>query len=265
MAMKRKRVYGGPSVYKRRRTGGRKSAFFKRRARPSATLTGQSSRGLSFGYKHKRLNIRRYKNTLYRGTDYKTHYRSAQDLQFVATTNVATDSANGYLIRGTRINFWTAAGGAYPSNVGGSVPVFDSDIIVRGGYLRLALVNENVTETVRARVFLMKANKFPNNTVITSGTMANIPTTWDPSIFAGWREFGKVVLTREMIMPPSGVPFEVFYRLPIIKYDQDDYVTNGGYCYWWIACVSKMSAITALVANVRITYSFNLTFCGDAQ
>lgn len=252
-------------VVKRRRTGNRKSRFFKRSARRVTSITGQASRGTSFGFRPRRLNIRKFKNHLWNDTIYKTHFRSAFDQQFVATTATVTNQALGYLIRGTTPNFWVNTGGAYPSNIGGAIPTFDSDIIIRGGFLRIALVNESQVETCRVRVFLMKSNKFPNNSVITSATMSNIPTTWDPSVFAGFREFGKVILMREMILPPVGNPFEVFFKLPVQKLDQDDYVTNAGNTYYWIACVSKMTAISALTAPIRVTYSHNLTFVGDAQ
>lgn len=270
MAYKRKRVYAGPISFKRRRTGVRKARLFRSRrfGNRNGFLSGQTSRGSGFGFRRRRFRPSALKRRLWNDTLYTTHYRSLLDHDYsIATTN-AYSLANGFLFKAIQDPFWQAVGGAAPANQGGAVPDFRDDITLRGGLIRAALCNDSAQGyTIRARIFLMKSNKYPNNNIFTGPALLNIGTMFDPSVFPGFREFGKVIAFRETFLLPQSAPFEFTHRLGVQKVDQDDWVTNYGSAYYWMVIVSNCnnpSILPVAAQNVRFVWSHNLTFSADA-
>jgi len=240
----------------RKRYRGRGTSILGNVSKPSAVIQ----------FKRRRFRPKAYKRRIWNDTLYTTHFRSVLDNAFVAQTQLQTARANGFVVQAVQAPFWQVAGGAQPANVGGSVPDFSNDITLRGGLIRVSCTNESNVDTIRVKVFLVKTNKFPNNTIITTANMTNISSMWDPTVVAGNREYGKVIYAREAMLMPDSQPFECFYKLGVQKIDQDDWVTNYGNAYTWLVLICKMNIteFVAAVQNVRVVWSHNLSFSGDA-
>lgn len=269
--LKRKRTSALPRWgAKRRRT-----TRYKRvghRGRRTSTITGQSGFAKSFGYRGRRVRPRTWKRMLWRDTLQMSHYRSAFDTaNALAAPLAVTSNSLPYLIPALpNVGFWTAAGGAQQIDAGVGPPNFLGDVTIRGGMIRLALTNESVTEAVRVRCWLLRSNKNPD-----LGRIPIAPTTvstmFDPSIVPDFDEFGRIVMMREMTLLPVSNPMEIFYRLPIQKVDQAEYLQTsptiaGGSQFYWYVLVSRMSLISNLIAPViRAVSSHNLSFAADAD
>lgn len=278
MAYYRKRkvsVVSGRNVRGRRTSTGRVRFSRARRSRFSrraTTITGQSGVGKSFGYRSRRIRPRKWKRILWRDTLANSHYRSTFDItNSLAAPLATTAGAIPYLIQALPpVGFWTVGGGVQQLDVGVGPPAFTGDLVIRGGMIRLGLANESTVEAVRARVWLLKSNKNPDfSKVVVNPTL--VSSMWDPSLSPDFDEFGRVVLMREMTLLPVSNPLEIFYRLPVQKIDQAEYLQTsptiiGGSQYYWYVVVSRMTLVNNLVAPaLRAVSSHSLSFSGDVN
>lgn len=244
---------------------------FSRRGGRTSTITGQSGVAKSFGFRSRRVRPRVYRRMLWRDTLNATHYRSAFDILNVNNAPATVTNANAALYQALPGNgFWLVSGGLQAYDTGITPPLFTGDITIRGGLIRCALANESINDSVRVKVYLIWANKNPDPAKVVTG--AALSTMADPSLFADFDEFGKVVMMREMTLLPLSNPVEIFHRLRVQKIDQGEYLPNpgpvinsGGSQFYWYVLTSKMSSISVGVAPVRIVTSHNLSFSADAN
>lgn len=270
----RKRVYGSAfgrrpgRVSKRRRVTRRTRG---RRNSKTSTITGQSGVAKSFGFRTRRVRPRTFRRMLWRDTLNSTHYRSAFDILNVNNAPATVTNANAALYQALPGNgFWLVTGGLQAHDTGVAPPTFTGDITIRGGLIRCALANESTADSVRVKVYLIWANKNPDpSKVVTGGALS---TMADPSLFADFDEFGKVVMMREMTLLPLSNPVEIFHRLRVQKVDQGEYlpapgpvINSGGSQFYWYVLTSKMSSVAGGTVPVRIVTSHNLSFSGDAN
>lgn len=243
-----------------RRGGFKKRRGFKKRGRKVQSATSKSGFARAVGtFKSRRVSARRFRSNLWNSTLFKSHYRSVYGTSVVESTNVAANvgNVNGTLALHPDANlFWTGAGGANPLDVGGGIPGFNGDIIIRGGIIGMTLANDLAdTTSQKIKVFLVKTGK--------AFDLAGFPTSvqvgWDPTIFPDFTtNIGRVLLSREVLLENVN-SVDITYRLPVMKIEQVDF-TLGKDQFFWILIGNSPSGTSA--TYTRTAY-FNLSFSGD--
>jgi len=165
--------------------------------------------------------------------------------------------------------FWTLTGGVQATDRGIVPPLFTGDLVLRGGFARISVVNPE-TIPIRVKVYAIWANKLPSLLVYNS-THNNLRNMeWDPSIEPDFNQFGKVIARREVMLLPGANPFEMIHRLKVQKIDQNVFTGESvpgttepaGSQLWW--GVQAVPLTTNPVSdNVQIIRSYNLSFTGD--
>lgn len=254
---KRKRSNYVARPFKRRRT-----TRFKRRG-PSITANYKSisTRGTLVGFKTRRTSRRTYRNHLWNSTKFLTHYRSIHGSNTTLTTtasNLVGPVVLLNLIRYGTNEFWTVAGGLQPHDFGVTTAIFNADIILRGGRWNLEFHNSSGSVDIKVRVFLLNSVTNPN--------FAFEPTTapiqWDPSASPDFINFiGKPFRTYETIIE-SGQNWNIGGMLRIQKIDEITYANQGRAP---IAVVHVLNVGQAVVSNLVVTRSYNLSFSGDTH
>jgi len=234
---------------------------FRKRVPKTSTFTSQkgtASRGVD--YKHKRFNRRAFSKRLWNSTLDKTHWRSYQTVTGSANTN-----ASAALMQISFVDpftngafFWTSAGGAQPTDTGGSVPLFSGDIILRGGKWSLTYCNTSATDTIKMTVWYTFTVSRPDTSII--------PTTagpgWDPSMLPDFAtKYGKIMRTEQVLLAPLQT-WEYQKRLFIRKFDQYDAASLLGNTPVLLFGLENCTQ-NALAAGF-LKHTLNVSFSGDA-
>lgn len=273
--------------FKRARFGrprrGFRSRFGKRRARAQGYTTSSGS-GHATGFRSRRLGRRRWRSVLWRDTIAVQHYRSYahRALTIAIPAGVGNGVVHFVPMIGVQNNaqrvdhvgteFWTGAGGAQPED-DNTVGAYRGDLTIRGGICRLTLSNPDVGDSLRVVVYAVFGNPNPRDFI---ALLQDQPRSsgWDPSSQFDFKQFGRVVYSREFMLEPGGKAFTLVHRLKPQKIDQDIYRGStvgvipatvrlaGSQWYWWIFAVPVSDYNTTGFAISGLT-SFNLSFTGD--
>lgn len=257
----KRRRYGLSRYRKRRRVTGR----FRRTAR---TNTNRSSFGISSGgYRTRRTSSRQWRSILWRNTIASTHYRSiGTGVDYPLFTPNNTSQASFFRIT-PGATFWLAGSGAQPIDAGGTVPIFNGDIILRGGIVKLTLTNTpNAdglgSDPVRVNVFAIWTNKFYNSGY-TLPTV--VPLTWDPQVLPDFVTYGKVLYRKDFLLKGDGEVAEITHRMRVQKIDKAIFNAGGSRLEFFIL-LSQTSNTEAVAASesVSVQNSINFSFSSDA-
>lgn len=256
------RVASRSVLGKRKASGTARRPFKKRRfvrSRRSSAFGSHSSAGQGRLFRSKKVVRKRWNSMLWNSTLQKQHYRSISSTSNSQATpgGAPTMAISQYSALNLTGNFYNAAGGAQAVDAAVPVPVFQDDIIIRGGMLKLTLTNEVASsEPIKVIVFLVKTGTSSNFALLP----ITAPISWDPSIVIEWnRNIGKIMLRREFLIENSNVN-EITWRLPVQKMDPSMY-QNGLMTYHWIVCTNSPAGGAV---NLIVVRSFNLSFVGDA-
>ena len=265
MAFKRKRVYGGGNSWgsKRARTIRKFKPRFRRRGKTSS-ITARTLSGTNTAYRSRRIGGRRYRSMLWNSTLMRSHFRSVFDVATTLDTPIGETTANYTRVTAfPSVAPWLIGGGLQIIDFGSPAPTFSSDIIVRGGMIRCVMTNESNTDAMRVKAYLVWANNDPNLTTIPgSGTVS---TMWDPSLIPDFKEFGKIITSREALLLPGSNPLEIYHRLRIQKIDQDVFVDRGGSQFYWYIQVCRLASFNLItLPRCKIVTSHNISIAGDA-
>jgi len=208
---------------------------------------------------------------LWRDTQMKTHWRSTFDI----TGNIATPNA----VAGATLTqiaalpvFYTAAGGLQQTDTGVAPPLFTADIVLRGGYCRLAIANRidpltgTSIDAVRATVFAVWTTAAPTNP---AGFAATVSTMWDPSLTPDFEKFGKVLWKKQALLKQDGEAVEFYFKFKVQKIDQAIFnpaAGTRGQTLVWLVLLSQMTNNEAAPTAETVDYvtSHNLSFTGDS-
>jgi len=266
--MFRKRTYAGRQgggFAKRRKFSGRRR-FRRRRTGSLArtrgiSWTSQSGGSRGIAYKGRKTSSRAWHRILWRNTVAKSHFRSnAAQSSIVTTPALATVMiTNQRQALNATGAFWTAAGGTVPLDVGATVPIFNGDIILRGGKVGISFYNTSATVPLYIQLFLVRD--------VPRDVLANIPLNpavgWDHTHVPEFHtDIAKYIITQKQftIKPEEACQTEV--RLKPMKIDQQDWVVDQQQLTWLIA-ITDYDGVAA--TPVRITHYHNVSFSGDVD
>lgn len=230
----------------------------RRRSRRTSNFTSQSGavRGLGFA-KRRRITGAQYRRHLFNGSQFKAHYRSILTEAAGLSTPATIGTGSVARVRAFNSNnvFYTAAGGAVPIDSTVPVPIFQDDIVVRGGRIGLKLTAPP-TETVVCKVWLVWTVAEPSLTLIPPSAT----TSWDPTCVPAFRDkVGRIVMYREVLIEPSDTAsFE--WRLRPFKYDKESFLFQGNEFQWLVLFYNTYDANAVEVMFIK---DFNLSFSGD--
>lgn len=270
---KRKRTSGNRFNNKRRK-------FSKgRRGRGRLSVSAQAGNLSSAGFRRNRIRPRTLRKFLWRDTIYKNHFRSAADRSTSITTPPPAGLPLVPQLDTVRFNFvsvlpdnatapftpfWTTGGGAISSDTGVAVPLFNGDIVIRGGMARATFNNNGTSDAVRLRLFMVRSIYNPNFSVLPAANSIFGPTSWDPSLLPDFVKFGRVLRSWEFLMLPGQRPITVKFPLKTRKIDQDIHNSARGQRFFWMFHVSNCSDVDTAANTVTTHFSHNLSFVGDA-
>lgn len=262
MAGFRKRVRAGARFArsKRSKTMSRRRFPSRRSGPKSIGFTTQSGSARNLGFKSRRVRPRQWRRILWRDTLAETHYRSNGAVSGTMTTIAGAASAVVVGVRALQVsgtNFWLSAGGLNVHDSGLTVPpLFEGDLVIRGGKMGGSLYNESTTVPVMAEVLLVR----DSGTRDTTNLPASVPVGWDPSLIVDFQQdIGKIIMRKKfLILPTESAMFE--YRMRPMKVDQG---TWGNSQFTWYFVVYDFDN-TATNTVRRMTF-FNLSFAGDVK
>jgi hypothetical protein len=190
----------------------------------------------------------------------KAHYRSNGS----SAGSLASTAAQGQVTVGTLQTldngvgaFWTAAGGTIEINQGQGVPLFEDDIIVRGGMMGIKCFNESTTIPLQVKIWLVRNCDRPTTNQIPSAA----PVGWDPSLVPDFaHDVGKVIFQKEFQLEALA-EMTIERRLGIMKVDQLVWATDAKRLIWLLS-VGDPQATTSV--TMRVCSYFNLSFSADA-
>lgn len=250
---KRKRSSGSAYASKKRKTA------YKRTKRKRITdFTSLATKGTSNGFRGRKTSRRQYKKWLWDSTLFATHYRSL----FCGTGTIATPANNtDYFTGGLNLirsanNFWTAAGGALPVDIGTPVPLFKGDIILRGGVWSVTFHNPAATDVV-----ITCWECF----TIADPNLALFPVSavkgWDPSVSGDFSTLIGKTKSNRIVNLEGGNSYTISGRYRIQKIDEAVHALEGK-TPWLFFGVGNIG--TVVPVNVNYTLSYNLSFSADA-
>lgn len=219
----------------------------------------------AFGsFKRKKLGGRKWRRELFDYTKWKAHYRSVNALTLAMNTDATLVVANNILVRAIPSDFWLAPV-ALPIDAGTVVPLFESDIVLRGGIVRL---NVGTTlpdsDALRVRVWGIWTSAAAPTVGMSAYVGASV-VDWDPTCIPDFHNNGKIVLYREATLTSGDQAMDITYKMRAQKIDKITFSVEGGNTlFWWIQ-VYKITNTTALQQNVDYTRSHNLSFSADAK
>lgn len=260
------RRYGKRSIrkasYRKRSYRPYRRSYRSRQSRRSkyASFTSQRGTGtVGVRYKSRRIGRSRFNHTLWTATLTKNHYRSYQTVVSNANTN-----ASASLMQLSFIDpftngsfFWTSAGGCQPDSAGGTVPLFDSTIILRGGKWQVAYTNTS-SDVIKVSVWYVYTIGRPDTSIL--------PTTagsgWDPSVIPDfYYKYGKIFRQEQVLLSPSQ-SWNTERRLGIKKIDMSDFTSLIGHTPVIILGLENMSQ--SVSATGFIKHTLNVSFAADA-
>lgn len=235
----------------------RRSTFKKKKTIQYASQAG-GIRNIKF--RKRRISGRAYRRQLLRGSQWKAHYRSglttSSSIATQASSSTGTVSRADAMSYTATTEFFTVSGGAFQIDSGTPVPVFQDDIIIRGGTVSCALSNSNA-DTKFCKVWLMFTKG--------SADFSLIPTTggldFDPTRIPQFsKDTGTILMAREFSLENADT-VKLDYRIRPQKIDRQATITNAGFRYQWLILV--MNSVATAAENVTRTLSFSLAFSGD--
>jgi len=168
-----------------------------------------------------------------------------------------------YEISGTGATpFWTTAGGTLPIDLGGTVPTFGDEIILRGGKFELTITNQatSTVDDIKVKIYRMTTGNNPDFTTYFPGPLTLVDQAWDPSVEPDlYTQVGKPWLAREVLLK-EGESYTFVTRFKSQKIDQDAYLnmSRSPYIIVQYGNVGNSSA-----HSLEIKRSYNLSFSGD--
>jgi len=241
--------------------------------------TSQWGRPYSQGFRKRKTGVRRWRQIITRDTEAKQHYRSVQEaIQPMSGAALVFPRAAVFLIPALNSTdgfiefaanpFWTGGnGGAQDPDWATALPVFASDIILRGGIARISITN---TEDINIRVkcYALWSHTRPWMTIYSTINNTNASFEWDPSIVPDFStRFAKTLYMREVMLKPND-SFEMVHRFKPQKIDRLRFAGAAGEpqgnTLWWGVALASMQANT-LSNAVQCVTSYNVSFSGDAQ
>lgn len=258
----------------------RKSAPPKRKFRSRArATTSKYGKAVSVGFRGRKTSLRQFRNHLWRGTQFMTHYRSVGQgftapLELAAATPgnsivyllpalSVTSTNQPFILLGNA--FWASGGGLQTPDAGIALPSFTGDITLRGGIARLMLFNRDDTQ-IRMKVYGVWAAKNPSIAVYTSLQASTRPAEFDPSVVADFADFGKILYQKEAVVDPFQ-NMEVVHRFKVQKIDRIDHTGSAtdpaGSQLWWMVVLVCNQANPA-ASGINFVNSWNLSFSADA-
>jgi len=222
--------------------------------------TSETGIAKGLAYKTRRIGRTAWRRKLWNDTIAKAHYRSNGATSAITTTPVSATSlvtVQRGAIGVAGAAFWTAAGGATSLDAGTPVPIFQDDIILRGGKVGISFYNASTVAPLYIQCFLVR--DMPRE------VLANIPLNpalgWDhthvPEFFT---DVAKYIMTQKEFTIQTNQVAQVEYRLKPMKIDQQDWVVDGQQLTWLIA----ITDYDGVAANaVRITTYHNVSFSAD--
>jgi len=230
--------------------------------------SAQFGKSYSTTFRTRKIGLRRFRNHLWNSTLFKAHYRSVAG----ASTTIGTpnNTVEATLIRTRALHndieqFYRVNGGITAIDTGILPPGFNSDIILRGGIARISFSNHATDDAVKVKVWAVWANASPDLTIVP--TPLTVPAEWDPSIFADFRQFGKVLMQKESVLLPGSRPFEVTWRFKPQKIDDNTWSSEQGSQLYWLYSLSQMQntePITPTPEVITVVKTFNVSLSGDA-
>jgi hypothetical protein len=215
-------------------------------------------------FRGRRIKPHAWKRSLFSHTRHLNHWRSNSAQAFTTSTGGTVGVGNIVvhtpLVPIAGMPFWTIGGGAVSTDTGVAVPLFDGDIILRGGKIGITLVKDvTSTDVIQVQVWVFRLIPNPELGLIPS----NSPLGWDPSLTADIsRAFGKVIGYKTTTMTVTGEDFTMEYRLGVQKMDQHIVATDtGSQPLFFIKCTNLTSNTDV---NVHGLIYHNVSFTGDA-
>jgi len=267
MAMKRKRNGGNNFAFgnkRRRRFIGRRRVT---RRGGSKFNSAQDGRPVSVGFRSKRLRPKAYRRALWRDTLFKAHYRSLFDFVRTQTMPATTTTCKiGFAPAHGDVPFYTSGGGLLTIDSGVTVPQFQDDITIRGGYGSITFTNLDANDAIRVRLFGVRSISNPAFSILPADDSDVLlsASTIDPSIIPDFSAFGRVTKSFDLLLMPGQRPITFFQKLPVQKVDQNVWENRGGNRFWWMWFASQTSNVDTVNNTLRIQISHNLSFSGDA-
>lgn len=245
----------GSRVVKRRR-------FVRRKAgKRTSNFTSQFGHGGGMRFRAKKLSASRWRRVLWNDTLSGVHYRSnsvststINTPAFIDTMKTAFSSA----FRFAGQQFYVASGGAIAPDAAVVLPIFEGNVVIRGGVIGMRIANvfdtlDTNRNTLHGFVYLVKTTK--------NFSSATIPSTvslgWDPSLIPDWNtNIGKIVYRKQFLLR-DGDTADIEYRLKINKLDIGDYIADKN-TYLWIVAAGNVdvSASRSLIYSMYYNMSF---------
>jgi len=265
---RRYRPYPRKGKYPRRSTNGSSGNAF--------ATTGFWGRPFSTPYFSRKWRPGAWRNGLMRETQFKSHYRSIEEASGILNLNSSVEDSVIRIQRALFKNagrgggspFWVVDGGAQPLDIGTGVPIFQDDIILRGGIARATFFNNNTTTPIRCRIFAVWSTQYPEDKYADEFARR---LEWDPSTEPEAHRFGRIVFSKEAILQPRS-PMMVTYRFRPQKLDQGKFRgidgisgdTPSASTLFWFFKASRLAPGDEDNGMVWTT-SYNVAFSGDAR
>jgi len=247
----------------RRRAPIRRRRFTRKRAPRFKSYTTRNSAGTRLiGYRGKRIGRRAFNSNLWKSTQMKHHFRSLQSLSSAYNSQASLTSGTITFIDPFTNGsfFWTAAGGAIPESAGGTVPLFDSRIILRGGKWTISLTNSDSTnaQPVKLTLFHVMTTSRPDTSIIPT----TAPPGWDPSLIPDFTyKYGKL-LYQESVILRFLESYTIEKRIPLKSIDQSDFASLLGNTPVILLQLESMQLATAVPCVLK--HTLNCSFSADA-
>lgn len=249
----------------RRRAPVRRRRFARKRTGSSRfkSFTTRNSTGTRLiGYRGKRMGRRAFNNTLWKSTQMKQHYRSIQSIAGAYNSQASLTSGTlTFIDPFTNGNFfWTAAGGAQPEAAGGTVPLFDAKIILRGGKWTVSLTNSDSSnaQPVKLTLFHIMTTSRPDTSIIP----ATAPPGWDPSLIPDFTyKYGKLMYQESVILRFLE-SYTIEKRIPLKSIDQSDFSTLLGNTPVILLLLESMQTANSVPCTLK--HTLNCSFSADA-
>lgn len=231
------------------------------RARKLNSATDQSGYARGLTYRSRGLRRKAFSRLIWKNTIASDHWRSFGSSTVAGRTAAA--QLSGTITRVLPLfqgnsPFWTAAGGAQPTDTGGTVPLFQGDIILRGGMISQTVsIAPLSSDQIAVDTWIVWTQPSPRGIVPTTAGWG-----WDPTSTADFvREVGKPRHFKRTILSTNQLYVTIDYRLPCMKIDQSVFQQSGRQPML-LTMVTNLTSTTA--AAYTIIYKWNVSYSGDA-
>lgn len=266
MAGFRKRVFASRPFTRnvRRKLTTRRGRFNRRPGGRTRFATQQYGAGSLVAMRGRKLGLKRWRRTLWNNTSTDTHYRSAFTVTLSQTTGTTAGTGSvviNFMESGATAadSFWLAANGAITHDSGGTVPTFNSDIILRGGKIGMTYaVADGVTDTVLVRSWLVFLNDDPDLALLSSPLSMSFEPTQLPDFAT---RVGSVISYRQAYLKYNQTVLSMEHRVRPRKIDRAVHAVAGKVFAIMTHVVNLTSATDVTVFKYK---HYNFSFTGDA-